>query len=428
MKRFDIHRGLDIAHSAVRGHVERARARRVALIGQDYQGLRPRFHCQVGDEVALGDIVMTDRRYPQLCFTAPGSGRVAAIHLGARRGLDALVIDLEEEHDECASPWGIQDDPDAAAVRATLLACGLWPALRSRPYDLMPLPDASADCLFITAIDTHPLSPDPGALIAEHAEAFAVGVDKLRLLTPRTYVCAAAAEVVESLSGVTQVVLTGPHPAGLPGTQLQLLAPQATSAWYIGYQDVLAIGRLYLSGRLSFSRLVSLAGSDAAAPRLLRTRSGAAIADLDEAVDPQTLSPGSPLGEKRTALARQFLGRFDNQVWIDAPALPESGDSARWRSWLNVVAKPRQAAVLDDNQSGTGMLTVEAFDEVWPLGMPPAPLLRALLSGDTETARSLGVAMLGPDDLALCSYVCPAKQDYGWALREIHREMVQEET
>ncbi len=65
----------------------------------------------------------------------------------------------------------------------------------------------------------------------------------------------------------------------------------------------------------------------------------------------------------------------------------------------------------------TGMLSVEAFDSVWPFKLPVGPLLRSILTEDTATANELGATMLAEEDLALCSYVCPAKQDYGAALR-----------
>jgi len=428
MKRVDIQRGLDIAaESVTRAATQVADTSRVALLGRDYMGLKPTLAVNVGDSVAMGDVLFTDRRYTELRVVAPGNGQVEAIHRGPKRGMEALVISLQDDQQECELSGSSVDATDAAAVRATLMVAGMWPALRARPYEMMPPPDATAERLFITAIDTHPLAPDPAPLIAQHWDAFAAGVDKLRLLTPHTYVCAASAEVLDlDLPGVTPALFSGPHPAGLPGTHIHLLAPQAAGVWHIGYQDVITIGNLYLNGRLSYSREVALAGPGGGPPRLLRTRAGAAIADLAPEFDPALLSPGSPLNEARTVLASQFIGRFDNQVWISAPAAPKPvGLRQLWR-WLRVLAMPRYAGGGGAPLFTTGMLTVEAFDAVWPLAMPPAALLRALLGQDTQAARTLGAGMLAPEDLALCSYVCPAKQDYGQALRDIHGEMARE--
>jgi Na+-transporting NADH:ubiquinone oxidoreductase subunit A len=53
-----------------------------------------------------------------------------------------------------------------------------------------------------------------------------------------------------------------------------------------------------------------------------------------------------------------------------------------------------------------------------PLDILPTQLLRALLVRDTELAQGLGALELDAEDLALCSYVCPSKYDYGPILRE----------
>jgi Na+-transporting NADH:ubiquinone oxidoreductase subunit A len=45
-------------------------------------------------------------------------------------------------------------------------------------------------------------------------------------------------------------------------------------------------------------------------------------------------------------------------------------------------------------------------------------LLRAILVGDTLSAMELGCLELDEEDLALCSFVCPSKYDYGPALRD----------
>jgi Na+-transporting NADH:ubiquinone oxidoreductase subunit A len=63
------------------------------------------------------------------------------------------------------------------------------------------------------------------------------------------------------------------------------------------------------------------------------------------------------------------------------------------------------------------MLPMRVFDRVMPLDILPSPLLRALLVRDSDRAQALGCLELDEEDLALCSFVCPAKNDYGTALR-----------
>jgi Na+-transporting NADH:ubiquinone oxidoreductase subunit A len=426
MKCIDIKRGLNIgpktAFVAADGMTP---ARSVALLGIDYPGMKPALAVQQGDHVRLGDVLFTDRTAQEIRCCAPATGLVSAVHLGARRSLQALVIELTDDTDE----YSVNDlggNNDADKVRNALQQNGMWPALHMRPYDVIPAADAPAELLFITAIDTHPLALDPLQIIERNAEAFAAGVEHLSLMAGHTYVCTAPATTMTypDLPRVSTVAFRGPHPAGLAGTHIHHLAPAATQAWYIGYQDVIAIGNLFLHGRLSVRREISLAGPGLAQPHHLRTRIGAALADLTSGLT-NDLTPGScatsgsPLSQQRDALIGSYLGRQHNQAWVRAPLTPTSANPSKVKSWLQQLAAPRRA--LDARHPGevamTGMLSVEAFDSVWPFKLPVGPLLRSILTGDTATASELGATMLAEEDLALCSYVCPAKQDYGAALR-----------
>jgi Na+-transporting NADH:ubiquinone oxidoreductase subunit A len=64
------------------------------------------------------------------------------------------------------------------------------------------------------------------------------------------------------------------------------------------------------------------------------------------------------------------------------------------------------------------MVPVGAYERVMPWDLLPPQLLRALLVGDTETAQALGCLELDDEDLALCTYVCPGKYEYGPVLRD----------
>ena len=81
------------------------------------------------------------------------------------------------------------------------------------------------------------------------------------------------------LANVQVESFAGPHPAGLAGTHIHFLDPVSAhkTVWSIGYQDVIAIGRLFATGRLSVERVVALGGPLVNKPRLLRTRLGASL-------------------------------------------------------------------------------------------------------------------------------------------------------
>ena len=422
MQRIDIKRGLNIApDSAFTPAVGTTAVRSVALLGVDYPGIKPTLAVKQGDHVNLGDVVFTDHT-EQIRCCAPATGIVSAIHLGARRSLQALVIEVTEEADEYSVALPVNSAMDASTVRNVLLHNGLWPAFRVRPFDVIPAADAAVGHLFITAIDTHPSALNPASVIERNAKAFAAGVEKLSLLAGHTYVCRAPGDEPShaDMPAVTAVAFSGPHPAGLAGTHIHYLAPNAKDVWYIGYQDVIAVGHLFLHGRITFGRDISLAGPGLNQPQQLRTRSGAALVDLIGDAEPgSAATSGSPLHDQRDGLVGSYLGRLHNQVWVSPPVTQASVKTETVKSWLQQFVTPRTAisAQHPGEVAMTGMLSVEAFDAVWPFSMPPLPLLRALLTGDTDTANELGAMMLAEEDLALCAYVCPAKQDYGAALR-----------
>jgi len=53
-------------------------------------------------------------------------------------------------------------------------------------------------------------------------------------------------------------------------------------------------------------------------------------------------------------------------------------------------------------------------------------MLRALITGDTAQAQDLGVLELDEEDLALCTYVCPGKYEYGPLLRKMLTQIEKE--
>ena len=437
-----IRRGLDVPISGRPEQAvdEGAPVRTVALLGRDYTGLKPRMMVQEGDRVSLGDTLFVDKRDPGVAYTAPGSGTVTAINRGERRALLSAVIELDPSvEDPVAFPDldGSVDSLSADRVREVLQTSGLWTAFRTRPFSRVPLSDSTPRSIFVTAIDTHPLAADPGVVIGGSEADFEAGLSVVARLTEGpVYLC-----VGDDWSGpagdngrVETVVFSGPHPAGLAGTHIHHLDPVGAdrTVWHVGYQDVVAIGALCTSGRISTKRVVALGGPSFERPRLVSTRLGASIDDLTtgelgrsagEPV-PRVIS-GSILSGRRAAKAEAYLGRYHLQV----SAVPEESER-RLFGWLPLrrqafsfagmfaSRQPRRLEDLTTASHGrpTAMIPVEAFEKVVPMDVETSPLLRALLIKDTDQAQALGCLELDAEDLALCSFVCPGKNDYGSVL------------
>jgi Na+-transporting NADH:ubiquinone oxidoreductase subunit A len=236
------------------------------------------------------------------------------------------------------------------------------------------------------------------------------------------------------MEGVEKVAFCGPHPAGLVGTHVHFLAPVGHDrvVWHLNYQDVIAIGRLFTTGRLDLSRIVSLAGPGVRNPRLLRVPLGVHIEELlrGELLDgPSRSISGSVLSGRRAAGPEAYLGRYHLQVsvlgeqssrkflgWL-APGKNQFSASRMFLSSL----LPKRHFEMTTSQHGSprALVPIGSFEKVMPLDILITPLLRALLVNDTETALALGCLELAEEDLALCSFVCCSKYNYGEALRDI---------
>lgn len=436
-----IRKGLDISIAgAPRQEIEQGRRpRSVALVGDDYVGLRPKLFVQEGDRVRLGQPLFADRRDARIVFTAPGSGRVSSIDFAERRTLRSLIIAVDDDGDEVAFP---AHEPIALAglpregVIDTLLRSGLWTALRTRPFGRVPLPDVVPRAIFVTAIDTNPLAARPEVVIAGHDKDFEHGLIVIGRLTDwPVFLCTAADAAIGHRAGgrVTRATFAGPHPAGLPGTHIHFLSPAGIGreVWYLGYQDVIAIGRLFTTGRLWVDRVVALAGPGVRRPQLVRTRLGADLSELVEGEltdGPAQIVSGPALAGRRAEPPTGYLGRYHLQVTVLGEPAPHE---RRLRSLFPAGGLGRLsfrqpfASSLADGEPAA-VLPLEIFERVMPLDILPAPLLRALAAGDSERALDLGCLELEEEDLALCSFVCPAGLDYAALLRRTLMQLEKE--
>lgn len=435
-----IKRGLDvpIAGEPVQVVTDSVAVRSVALVASDYIGLKPDLLVAEGDRVRLGQPVFEDRGMPGVGFTAPACGTVVAIHRGARRRLQSVVIRCEGDEQQTYESWPSTAlrELDRQTVRENLLTSGLWTAFRSRPFGRVPHPDSVPAAILITAIDTNPLAANADVVIASSSDAFKDGVHVVSKLTDgELYVCAApGSPTLQPLNErIQSVAFSGPHPAGLVGTHIHHLVPvdQYKTVWHLNYQDVIAIGRLFTTGQLDVSRIVSLAGPQVRRPRLVRTPLGAHIDDLvggDLREGACRIVSGSVLSGRRAAGAVAYLGRYHLQVsvlieqshreflgWL---AAGRDKYSASRLFVSSVLRKRRFDMTTSQNGSPRAMVPIGSFEKVMPLDILITPLLKALLVNDTETAQALGCLELDEEDLALCSFVCCSKYNYGEALRD----------
>lgn len=454
MQQFTLKKGLDIPISGAPRQVIEAGnpVEHLALLGDDYPGLRPSLAVKVGERVAAGQLLFSDKKNPGVKFTAPRAGEVIAINRGARRRFESLVIRIggDEEISFAGLGAGQGEGLPAEAVRAILLDSGLWPALRTRPFGKVAAVDRQPSSLFVTAMDTRPLAPDPTLVIEQAAADFRIGLQVLHTIVPKIFLCAASGVKLpgDEISGISPVRFAGPHPAGLASTHIHLLDPvgPGKQVWQIGYQDLIAIGHLFGTGRLLPTRVVALAGPAVKNPRLLKAPPGADLAELCageltgsfEAAQGATPPPlrllsGSVLDGRRAAGSVAYLGRYHDQV----SALVEDAGSGLF-SWLwpggdRFSFTPAFLSALTRFKASGGRVAMNtalwggrraifplgSYERVMPLDIIATPLLKSLATGNVEKALELGCLELVEEDLALCGFVCPGKNDFGPMLREV---------
>ena len=412
-------------------------ATRVAILGEEYVGMRPTMHVQVGDVVKKGQVLFEDKKNPGVKFTAPVAGEVVEVNRGAKRVLQSVVIKANGsdavKFDTLSA--GQISSASREQLQSILVESGMWTAIRTRPFSKSPALDSVPNSIFVTAMDTNPLAADPAVIIAERQEDFANGLKALTQLSGgTTYVCKAPGTSVATGDAAVDVEeFGGPHPAGLPGTHIHYLdsAGMNKTVWHVNYQDVIAIGALLTTGELDSRRVVSLAGPAAKNPRLVRTTVGADLAELteNELVDGDVrVVSGSVLNGTTAQGVHGFLGRFHTQVsllkeghekkflgWIT----PGSDKHSVTRAYLGHLGGSKKFDMTTTtNGSERSMVPIGNYERVMPLDIIPTLLLRDLISGDTDGAQTLGCLELDEEDLALCTYVCPGKYNYAPILRD----------
>ena len=411
----------------------------VAILGSDYVNMRPTMLVKIGDQVKIGQPVFECKRQLGVIYTAPAAGEIIGLNRGQRRVFQSVAIrpdDREEQieftHYQSTSP----ENANETNVKNLLLESGLWSSFRTRPYSKNPSSDEKPNSIFVNSMDTNPLALDPMVVISQYAGDFANGLRIISKLTDgTTFVCHQEGKKLPAVSGNIQLnSFSGPHPSGNAGTHIHFLDPVSANktVWTINYQDVIAIGKLFTTGRLWVERIISMAGPQIKSPRLIKTRLGASINDLVSGEllneDNVRVISGSVLSGFEAKGPFAYLGRYHNQI-----SALEEGHRREFLGWAGAGGnkfsiKPSFVSSLSPSKkfsfttstegSFRAMIPTGNYEKVMPLDILPTQLLRALVTKQTDLAQQLGCLELEEEDLALCTFVDHGKVDYGPILRE----------
>ncbi|TQV74673.1 Na(+)-translocating NADH-quinone reductase subunit A [Aliikangiella marina] len=436
-----INKGLDlpITGSPKQEILDGPAVREVAILGEDYLGMKPSMKVKVGDKVKCGDEIFIDKKTDGVIYTAPASGTVSAINRGAKRKLLSVVIEIEGDENKEFSKYDAAQLPqlNRQDVVDNLVASGMWTSIRTRPMSKVPAIDSTPAAIFVSVMDTNPLAADPMVVIEPQIEAFNHGLTVLKHLTD--------GELFVGYDGTKRHDLaqnpiasyhpfSGKHPAGNVGTHIHHLKPvnDLRTVWHVGYQDVIAIGKLFTTGMLFTDRVVSLAGPLVKAPRLIKTRVGANTDQLTkdqfDEQDERVIS-GSVFNGHIAVNHRAYLGRYHNQISILAEGRekeffgwirPGSDKFSVTRAFVShFISNKKFNFTTSTGGSERAIMPIGSYEDVMPWDILPTQLLRAIVVGDTEGAQQLGVLEFDEEDIALCTFVCPGKYEYGPILRDV---------
>ncbi len=408
----------------------------VATLGEEFVGMRPTMFVKVGERVTKGQAIFEDKKNPGVKFTAQAAGVVKEINRGEKRVLQSVVIEIDGDAQETFPSYPANELANITRedVVKNLVNSGLWTALRTRPFSKVPAVDSKPVAIFISAMDTNPLAANPEVVIAEQSEAFKQGLTLLSHLTDgKVFVGKAPGANIPTDAKATVTEFAGKHPAGLVGTHIHFLNPVSAErfVWHVGYQDVIAIAKLFTTGEIDNTRVIALAGPAAKNPRLVRTLLGASTDELTagEALSGElrVVSGSLLMGSTATAV-HGYLGRYHVQVSLILEGrekeflgymYPGPNKFSVTRAYMShFFPKKLFNMTTTTNGSDRAMVPIGNFERVMPLDILPTLLLRDLVAGDTDSAQQLGVLELDEEDLALCTFVCPGKTDYTVHLRD----------
>jgi len=447
MAEFKLRRGFDlkIAGRPEKKLTELPAPLTVAIKPGDFRGIKPRLVVSEGDQVVIGSPLFLSKENEKIVFVAPVSGRVSAINRGERRRLLEIVIENDQKNTPLQQIALSRDEilsKSREELQDMLLAGGLWPYLRQRPFSKIANPTDTPRDIFISAMDTAPLAADPDFLLAGDEKAFQLGLGILKKFTMgKVHLSVNGASTnlapaFKNAQGIEKHSFTGPHPAGNVGVHIHHIQPlgHGQVVWYISPEGVAQIGKFFSTGYLNNSRIIAVAGSAVNNRQYYKTVLGAPVSQLIKEsnllADEVRVINGNVLTGEKTSLAG-YTGFYNTLVsvipeasherslfgWF-GPGLNKASVSRTFLSrWIGGRRKEYEISTLM-NGGHRAFVATGDYEKVLPMDILPVFLAKSILSEDVKEMEHLGILEVDEEDMALCSFVCLSKTDFGAIIRQ----------
>ncbi|HKI88311.1 MAG TPA: Na(+)-translocating NADH-quinone reductase subunit A [Draconibacterium sp.] len=398
----------------------------VALKPTDFPGLTPKLSVKIDQEVKAGDALFYDKYHPEIIFTAPVGGKVVSINRGERRKILEVVVETDKGAGSVTFPKVDPSNLSADEIKTQLLKSGSWPFVKRRPYGVIASPDEKPKSIFISTFDTAPLAPDYNFIAEGQMNSFQTGINALAKLTDgKVYLGVNTNSAFASIKQVEIKSFSGPHPAGNVGIQIHNTTPinKGDVVWTVNPQDVILIGRLFETGKVDFTKIMALTGSEVENPKYYQTVLGAPISSivdgkLKKVNYKQRIISGNVLTGIRVK-TQQYFCFYDSHISV----IPE-GDEYEFLGWATLGSKkfsasktfltslfPKKEYVLNANMHGGDRAFVLSgqYEKLVPMDILPVHLLKAVIVNDIDKMEQLGIYEVIEEDFALCEYACTSK-------------------
>jgi len=415
----------------------------IALKPTDFPGLTPKLMVKAEALVKAGDALFYDKYHPEIIFTAPFGGKVISVNRGERRKILEVVIETDEKAGSVEFKKADPNSLTGEEIKELLLKSGMWPFIKKRPYGIIASPTEKPISIYISTFDTAPLAPDYSFVLKGQMDTFLTGVNALAKLTSgKVYLGVNNGSPFSAIKNVVINKFDGPHPAGNVGIQIHNTSPinKGDVVWTINVQDVLFIGRLFETGKVDFTKIIALTGSEVENPKYYKTILGIPVAviindKLKKSDYKQRIISGNVLTGTKIKI-QSYLGFYDSQVSV----IPE-GDEYEFMGWADpgfnkftaskaYISKlfPKKEYELNANLHGgeRSFVLSGQYEKLVPMDILPVHLLKAILVNDIDKMEQLGIYEVVEEDFALCEYACTSKVKVQEILRSGINVMIKE--
>lgn len=400
----------------------------------NFLGLIPKLSVKPDEYVKIGTPLFYDKNQPEVKITSPVSGKVVAINRGDRRKILDIEIESDNKFESEQFSIGELSSINRDSIKEVLLSSGLWPYLIQRPFGIIAKPSDTPRDIFVSGFDSAPLAPSYDFSLANDLKSFQKGIDVLAKLTDgKVYLGVRSGSKLAEVKNAEVNVFDGPHPAGNVGIQIHHLKPinKGDKVWTVDPQAVVFIGRLFSDGKLNFSKIVSLTGSEVKNPMYYKTvvgvKASSIVSGKTEASGKERIIAGNVLtGIKMNA--DDYLNFYANQITVipegdnyeflgwAMPRFNKFSFSRAYFSWLTPGKTYRADANLNGEERAYVM--TGQYEKVLPMDILPVHLIKSIMADDIDKMELLGIYEVIEEDLALCEYVCTSKIEVQHILRK----------